>query len=242
MHVVMTEMYNPSTDTWSVAAPMRTLRGYLACCTLNNRLYAIGGVTGDGSNAVTEVLERGQLKWSMTRVGVTVDRAGHACVSHGDHIYIIGGTRAHGSECLRTVERYDVGRAQWEARSSMANARKHLGCAVLGDHIYAVGGCVEDWGPHLASVERYLPSGDTWEAAPALPIARSRHAVTVLVGPTLCHRQQRWVVPGDDEGGPVRLRAGCVGVCRPPVDRTTLPGRRDSQRAHVRHRRLFVGL
>jgi N-acetylneuraminic acid mutarotase len=47
------EVYDPSTDTWSVAAPMPTARNRLALAAVHGKIYAIGGAAGVVGNAVS---------------------------------------------------------------------------------------------------------------------------------------------------------------------------------------------
>ncbi len=92
--VAETEVYDPATDSWSLAAPMRTPRMLLAAATgADGKIYVIGGKTwlgGKGSSMV-EVYDPVTDRWSWGP-SLRVARTGHAAVTTGDGtIWVLGG-------------------------------------------------------------------------------------------------------------------------------------------------------
>ncbi len=89
-----TEVYDPGTDTWSMAAPMPTPRMLFAAATgADGKIYTIGGQTSWGglAVAVVQVYDPATNRWqhgpSLRR-----GRVGHAAAVTGDGtIWVLGG-------------------------------------------------------------------------------------------------------------------------------------------------------
>ena len=63
-----------------------------------------------------------------------------------------GQSSSSSSNCLRTAERYDFSKGQWETLAPMNEARRALAVVALPDGIYAIGGY--DGKQYLSSVEK----------------------------------------------------------------------------------------
>ena len=95
--VAETEVYDPKTDTWSMAAPMPTPRMLFAAAPgADGRIYVIGGVTsieGDPTSIV-EVYDPKTDRWSRGP-SLRIARAGHTASTTGDGtIWVVGGFAA----------------------------------------------------------------------------------------------------------------------------------------------------
>ncbi len=92
--VAETEVYDPKTDTWSMAAPMPTPRMLFAAATgVDGKIYTIGGVTwidGDPTSLV-EVYDPRSGRWSRGP-SLRIARGAHTASTTGDGtIWVIGG-------------------------------------------------------------------------------------------------------------------------------------------------------
>ena len=73
-------------------------------------------------------------------------------------IYAIGGF--NGKSCLRTVERYDPSKNQWEEVAPMNTSRRSLSAITLPNGIYVLGGYDGEF--YLNTVERYDITTNQW--------------------------------------------------------------------------------
>lgn len=64
-------------------------------------------------------------------------RSGAGVASIGQYIYVIGGY--DGKSQLKSVERYDTERDEWQFVSSVTQARSALSVTVLDGKLYAMG-------------------------------------------------------------------------------------------------------
>lgn len=83
------------------------------------------------------------------------------CLGADNKIYACGGfgynskcQTMNDSNCLKTVERYDLMKDQWERIADLNVQRRALSAVAFPDGIYVVGGF--DGENYLSSVEKYL--------------------------------------------------------------------------------------
>ncbi|MGH0141755.1 UNVERIFIED_CONTAM: hypothetical protein FKN15_065250 [Acipenser sinensis] len=110
--------YDPDTNTWSRKADMSTLRGLHCMCTIEDRLYVIGGNHFRGTNDYDDVLSceyycPGTDQWTaiapmlsgQSDVGVAVFKS---------KIYVIGGYSWNSRCMVEIVQCYDPEKDEWE--------------------------------------------------------------------------------------------------------------------------------
>ncbi|KAK6486998.1 kelch-like protein 13 [Huso huso] len=110
--------YDPDTNTWSRKADMSTLRGLHCMCTIEDRLYVIGGNHFRGTNDYDDVLSceyycPGTDQWTViapmlsgqSDVGVAVFKS---------KIYVIGGYSWNSRCMVEIVQCYDPKKDEWE--------------------------------------------------------------------------------------------------------------------------------
>ncbi|MGH0166257.1 UNVERIFIED_CONTAM: hypothetical protein FKN15_053486 [Acipenser sinensis] len=110
--------YDPDTNTWSRKADMSTLRGLHCMCTIEDRLYVIGGNHFRGTNDYDDVLSceyycPGTDQWTViapmlsgqSDVGVAVFKS---------KIYVIGGYSWNSRCMVEIVQCYDPEKDEWE--------------------------------------------------------------------------------------------------------------------------------
>ncbi|XP_042299795.1 kelch-like protein 12 isoform X2 [Sceloporus undulatus] len=93
-----------------------------------------------------------------------------------DHIYAVGGY--DGTECLSSVEAYNIRTDSWTTVTSMTTPRCHVGVTVLKGRLYAIAGYGGE--SHLSSIECYDPIIDSWEVVTSLETQRREPGVCVL--------------------------------------------------------------
>ncbi|MEX2206804.1 MAG: kelch repeat-containing protein [Myxococcota bacterium] len=93
--VAETEVYDPKTDTWSTAPPMRTPRMLFAAASgADGKIYVIGGQTFWGGEplANVDVYDPATKRWSRGP-SLRIGRVGHTAVTTGDGtIWVVGGS------------------------------------------------------------------------------------------------------------------------------------------------------
>ncbi len=164
-----TEVYDPSTDTWSYLANNENNSGRgveeLTGAVVNNKLYVFGGVDGGAFNFVEEY-DPSTNKWTSKAPMPTIRTAGPAAVYNGE-IYVFGGSVAGSSPRPSTnvVEAYNPVTNTWRTNiTPMPTALTSATVAVVGNKAYVIGGGYQDNdGIHLFSdVMVYDFSTNTW--------------------------------------------------------------------------------
>jgi N-acetylneuraminic acid mutarotase len=149
------EAYDPATDTWTQKAPMPTPRVALSTSVVNGKIYAIGGIYGNGGALFRTVEEYDPATdtWT-TKTPMPTARAIFLSSSVVNGIiYVIGGVR--GETALSKVEAYDPAIDTWTEKTSMPEAKAMFATSVVGGKIYAIGGNNAGHGAVMSTVYEY---------------------------------------------------------------------------------------
>lgn len=175
----ITEVYNPSTDTWTMVAPMTTPRSGFQTEVICGKIYAIGGYSGQlkigpgcdssiDSISSTEVYDPSTNTWT-TLASMSTTRCWFQTEVIDGKIYAIGGHNVKigdsKGKSLSSTEVYDPYTDKWTPLASMSTVRRAFQTEVVDDKIYAIGGFNTynlDLDNELSSVEVYDPSNDKW--------------------------------------------------------------------------------
>ena len=167
------EKYSPISDSWVTKANLNVARNGLGVAWSGNKLYAIGGNSGDFSSVVEEYdpsLDSWTSKTDMptprTQLATVADSSGN--------VFAVGGSDSSGP--LATVEEYDPSTDSWTTKTSMNFARAGLAAAWSNGKLYTFGGNASG---DLTVVEEYDPSTDSWTTKTSMPTGRYRLAATV---------------------------------------------------------------
>jgi N-acetylneuraminic acid mutarotase len=159
------EIYTPSTNSWSAAAPMLTPRYRFAAAGGNGHLYAIGGWNGTQALSTTEVYSETTNSWSYFTSLPQAEEAPAAAVAHGTIVVLGGYDGQNPSTYYNNVWFYTA--SGWSSGAPMPTAREDFGAATGPDgRIYAIGG----WnGGALSTVEAYSITANSWSSTTSLP-------------------------------------------------------------------------
>ncbi|EDO48272.1 predicted protein, partial [Nematostella vectensis] len=138
------QKYDPTTNVWSLVAPISSRRSSVCAVSDNRYVYSIGGL---GDNDFQDVLERYDPKLNTwTKLAPMTEKRGCACGAHfGGKIYVFGGTvDAFSRQAMRSCEVYDIAVDQWHEIAPMRVPRYHAGASLLRDRIYVLGGTGSD--------------------------------------------------------------------------------------------------
>jgi len=157
------EEYNPVSNTWATRASMPTPRCFFAAVSVNGKIYAIGGSSGDSDVATVEEYDPLSNTWSEKASMPTARRQLSASVAN-NKIYATGGYGIGGN--LKVVEEYDPIANTWATKASMPNRRFDHVSASVGESIFLFG---DFSGPINNIVEKYSPSTDSWSLKTPMP-------------------------------------------------------------------------
>ena len=178
-------------ENWTQKADMPTARAGFATCSVNGKIYVIGGeVEGFGNLSIStvEMYDPKTDTWER-KADMPTSRSTSTSVVDGK-IYAIGGGKSHkrrigpgwGWETIKlpTVEMYDPITDTWTPKADMPAPRSAATCVVNGK-IYLIGGANQK--QHRSEiVDVYDPATDTWARAKSMNHARSGAAIRVMDG------------------------------------------------------------
>jgi hypothetical protein len=175
-------------DSWVAKAPMHEARWDLSVAVVNDRIYAIGGLTQKGAPPYTggvvginEEYDPATDTWSF-KAPMPTPRYRFNMIVYQNKIYCIGGSIIYGGPDTGVNEVYDPLTNMWEIKASMPTPRGPCATAVYQNKIYCMGGStygVSGWVSVSGVNEVYDPATDVWETKAAMPTAKSADAVVV---------------------------------------------------------------
>jgi len=161
----ITEVYDPTTNSWSAAASMPiAVYGY-SSGVINDEIYVIGGSTSGAATGTGGFVNSNQIydtksnSWRLSTNLPSGETFAGAAVTSGfmapPLLYLVGGLNS--GSYMNTLQFYDEGNNSWRSGAPMPTARAYLGVAEVNDVLYAIGGF--DGTNWLNTVEQYTPEG-----------------------------------------------------------------------------------
>uniref|UniRef100_A0A8B9J5N1 Influenza virus NS1A-binding protein homolog A n=1 Tax=Astyanax mexicanus TaxID=7994 RepID=A0A8B9J5N1_ASTMX len=171
------ETYNPNTDEWTQVPELRTNRCNAGVCSLNNKLYVVGGSDPCGQKGLKncDAFDPVTKEWSSC-APLNIRRHQAAVCELDGFMYVIGG--AESWNCLNTVERYNPENNTWTLTAPMNVARRGAGVGIYAGKLFVVGGF--DGSHALRCVEVFDPARNEWRMLGSMNSARSNAGVAVL--------------------------------------------------------------
>jgi plastocyanin/N-acetylneuraminic acid mutarotase len=154
------EMYNPSTNTWKMVAPMHVGRaGAIAVTLKNGEVLVSGGLGSTGPLTSCELYNPTTNTWTMTG-NMTQARYDHQMVMlNNGSVLVIGGD--FGGTENNVTEVYNPATGNWTTVAPQPQARADMVVVVLPDGNVLVAGGHTAFAPTLLS-EIYDPTTNTW--------------------------------------------------------------------------------
>ena len=202
----------PPAQAWELAPGLAEHRGSHGAAVLNGELHVAGGGgmrANLSSCCVLEAGKGGARAYWREAPGMNDPRHAFALVAMGESLYAVGGW-THGSRCVASVERLDVGAKSWRFCAPLLTPRRLHGaaawppaiCSAASPHqqkqqprkLYVFGGAYGNGTQDklkTASVECYDPERNVWEPRTDMP--RPMQCAAVACGAYI------YVVPGGDD-------------------------------------------
>jgi hypothetical protein len=138
--------YDPTTDTWSMKAPMPLPTGDVTPVEINGRIYVAGGDSSGGFGVVPynalQVFDAAANSWS-TAAPMPTARNSPAAANVNGRLHVLGGNTASGCgiTCASNAhEVYDPATNVWTADTSLPSVSEWPGAAGQTNVLYVVGG------------------------------------------------------------------------------------------------------
>ena len=163
------EIYDVSTDTWSLGADFPVETDHAWAVSLGGRVYAGGGRTRR-----VFAYDPAANSWTEVASSAHVHGGTPAAAAIGGRIYVAGG--AGGGMAGNEVEVYDPASNAWTSLAPMSCARNHTGGAVLGGRLYVAGGRPGN----QSCLEAYDPAANVWTRKAEMPTGRSGVAAAAV--------------------------------------------------------------
>jgi N-acetylneuraminic acid mutarotase len=154
----VTEVYDPSSNTWTTKAPMPNPAGYVSAV-VDNKIYVIGP-------GLTQIYDPATDSWSTASPspinitagganGIAAAAAATTGTMAPKRIYVYDGS---------SLQVYDPQKDNWTFGTAPPTSRQYLGIAVVNDLLYFIGGFSYNPPPldiytFYATNEQYTPVG-----------------------------------------------------------------------------------
>ena len=185
----VTEVYDPSTDTWTTKAPIPKAASYYSSAVIDDKIYIFSQIfnQNDGTyESLTQIYDPNTDAWSNGNPPpYAVDMAGSAAIANSDfkRIYVIGGR----SSSLQVAHNqiYDPATDSWSIGAPLPTPRYGLAVCSLNNKIYTFGGYQGAFvGVSLrANNEQYDPSKDITSPVITSPTPTPTQLPTINTGP-----------------------------------------------------------
>lgn len=154
--------FNIATRTWSTLPNMSMRRNFHRAVGLLGKVYAIGGNTPPGDQAVASVecFNPASNRWEQVEP-MNTERFRHEAAAMKNKIYVVGGFDGR-KNCLKSVEVFDPLLNTWNFIAPVNNPRRDFGLGVIQDMLFVFGGLTTN------VIESYDSSSDEWSVVGSL--------------------------------------------------------------------------
>ena len=136
------EEYDPATNTWTERKPWQSPRAYASACTLDGKIYVMGGllvIDGKETTIAGDVEEYDPIADTWTpKAPMPTPRCFLASVVVGGKLYAISGSTIEGRSEI--VEIFDPLTNTWEKGPDLNVPRDNFDACVVEGKIYVIGG------------------------------------------------------------------------------------------------------
>jgi N-acetylneuraminic acid mutarotase len=169
--------YNFLNGTWrGRKSALKRIRH--TACTINNKIYVLGGYNGYGTSNGLDVYDPSSDTWT-TKNPYPVGVQSHSAVAINGKLYVYGGAGNAGN-ALGSLYEYTPATDTWKALASSTPRRYHA-AAVVGDKMYVTGGR-NSTGSVVYGLSMYDPLTNKWTDLAGMPNALQYHTAFSING------------------------------------------------------------
>lgn len=167
-----TESYLPSSNTWTMRAPMEVPRCCHSSATLpSGDILVTGGYINCAYSRSVACYSVDTDTWSE-RAQMETPRGWHCSATLEGKVYVVGGSQlGPGGERVDvlSVEVFSPESRSWSRAAPLLLGVSTAGLSPLADKLYLLGGWNEAEKRYKAAVQKYEPATDSWSMAEDLP-------------------------------------------------------------------------
>lgn len=185
--VARVDAYDPQTDSWELKANLPEPMGGNGICTLDDKIYITGGVSGRlGSEKIYKsvyMYDPSKDTWT-SKADMNYARYAHVSLAFNGKIYVFGGGSVDWGTNTQTVEVYDPIQDQWTDLSPECPPLSMAGGCVVDSAIYLFGGISDYNATNRGSkrITKYYPGKDEWKFYGYMPETNLQHSVCEIGG------------------------------------------------------------
>jgi N-acetylneuraminic acid mutarotase len=181
---VYSQLYDPTTGTWSLTSPPAVAHANGTATLLNNGKVLVAGGTNLEPPLVlalfSEVFDPATGTWSQTG-NMVVPRYGQTTTLLPNGKVLMAGGSDASRNALANAELYDPSTNQWTPTATMTAPRAgHSATLLPTGKVLVVGGGSNVGSTILGSAETYDPASGTWSSTGSLTTPRAGHTATLL--------------------------------------------------------------
>ncbi|UCH65085.1 MAG: T9SS type A sorting domain-containing protein [Ignavibacterium sp.] len=166
---------------WEQMMDMPTARYFLSSCTLDGKIYTMGGTQSTSAVGIIQVYDPILNNWDNTKEDMPESRVELGACTVNGKIYVFGGAPYHGGSPIQSVVEYDPSTDTWTTKAPMETPRYGCAYGVIDGKIYVAGGTIDNNWTFTKILEIYDPLTDSWDvtkaAMPEPPIYQQQGAV-----------------------------------------------------------------
>ncbi|XP_033980754.1 kelch-like protein 31 [Trematomus bernacchii] len=167
-----TESYLPSSNTWTMRAPMEVPRCCHSSATLpSGDILVTGGYINCAYSRSVACYSVDTDTWSE-KAQMETPRGWHCSATLGGKVYVVGGSQLGPSGervDVLSVEVFSPESRSWSRAAPLLLGVSTAGLSPLADKLYLLGGWNEAEKRYKAAVQKYEPATDSWSMAEDLP-------------------------------------------------------------------------
>ena len=185
------EVFDPSTNSWTMLAPMPAAETHMGVATDGQFIYVIGGYTFDPTTTYQTFATANSFRYDIASntwsgfVPLPSPRGAGALVYLDGQLHFVGGVNTgRGGQTEHWVLNLSDANPQWTDSTPLPISANHTAAVVLNGKIYLVGGqTTSDDSSTIANMVMWDPANPSvWTPLANMPIKRSHAVVAVIDG------------------------------------------------------------